>query len=76
MFVTRHQDLFAMIPVIQAGVLAVYGIIIGYLLTRKINADVELSVVDGYEYLSAGLSVGLACLASGFGMALYLKKLN
>jgi V-type H+-transporting ATPase proteolipid subunit len=57
-------------------VLAVYGIIIGYLLTRKINADGELSVVDGYKYLSAGLSVGLACLASGFGMALYLKKLN
>jgi V-type H+-transporting ATPase proteolipid subunit len=74
--VTRHQDLFAMIPVIQAGVLAVYGIIIGYLLTRKITADGKLSVVDGYKYLSVGLSVGLACLASGFGMALYLKKLN
>lgn len=66
----------AMIPVIQAGVLAVYGVIIGYLLTRTINADKELSLVDGYKFLSAGLSVGLACLASGSGMAMYLKKLN
>lgn len=76
MFAIRHQDKMAMIPVIQAGVLAVYGVIIGYLLTRKINADGEMSVVDGYKYLSAGLSVGLACLASGSGMALYLQKLN
>lgn len=66
----------AMIPVVQAGVLAVYGVIIGYLLTKKINADGELSVVDGYKYLSAGLSVGLACLASGCGMAMYVRKLN
>jgi len=76
MFAMRHQDRMAMIPVIQAGVLAVYGVIIGYLLTKKINADAVMSVADGYKYLSAGLSVGLACLASGMGMALYLTKLN
>ncbi|KAL7510329.1 hypothetical protein ACHAXN_007289 [Cyclotella atomus] len=74
MFAIRHQDKMAMIPVIQAGVLAVYGVIIGYLLTRKIND--ELTIVDGYKYLSAGLSVGLACLTSGCGMAMYVKKLN
>jgi V-type H+-transporting ATPase proteolipid subunit len=76
MFAIRHQDLFAMVPVVQAGVLAVYGIIIGYLLTKKINADDEMTIADGYKFLCAGLSVGLACLASGMGMTLYLKKLN
>ena len=76
MFAIRHQDKMAMIPVIQAGVLAVYGVIIGYLLSKKMNAEGELSVADGYRYLSAGLSVGLACLASGMGMASYLMKMN
>ena len=66
----------AMIPVIQAGVLAVYGVIIGYLISKKMNAEGELSVGDGYRYLSAGLSVGLSCFASGMGMASYLMKMN
>ena len=66
----------AMIPVVQAGVLSVYGIIIGYMLSARVNADAEVTVVDGYKYLSAGLSVGLACLVSGCGMALYLKQIN
>jgi V-type H+-transporting ATPase proteolipid subunit len=65
-----------MIPVIQAGVLALYGVIIGYLLTRKINAKDEMAIADGYKFLSAGLSVGLACLVSGIAMGAYFKKLN
>lgn len=66
----------AMVPVVIAGVLALYGVIIWYLLTSKINSNDEISLVDGYKFLSAGLSVGLACLASGMGMGLYLRKLN
>ncbi|KAL3783591.1 hypothetical protein HJC23_002095 [Cyclotella cryptica] len=87
-YATTHASLFAarhpysmacnmaMVPVVIAGVLALYGVIIGYLLTSKINSNGEISLVDGYKFLSAGLSVGLACLASGMGMGLYLKKLN
>ena len=76
LFATRHQDKMAMVPVIQAGVLALYGIIISYKLTTKINAEADITLMEGYKYLSAGLCVGLSCLASGGGMALYLKKLN
>ena len=76
MFAIRHQDKMAMVPVVQAGVLAVYGVIISYLLTVKINSATVITLEDGYKYLSAGLSVGLACFTSGCGMALYLKKLN
>ncbi|KAL7481282.1 hypothetical protein ACHAW6_006962 [Cyclotella cf. meneghiniana] len=76
MFAIRHPDTMAMIPVVQAGVLAVYGVIIGYLLTRKINAKDDMALTDGYKCMCAGLSVGLACLASGAGMGMYLRKLN
>ena len=69
-----------MVPVVQAGVLAVYGIIIGYMLCRKLDYTDDkvysISTIDGYKYLSAGLSVGLSCLVSGIGMARYLMMLN
>eukprot|EP01083_Nonionella_stella_P066655 175714_1 len=76
-FATRHKDLMAMVPVVQAGVLAVYGVIIGYLISRKITAeDAIVTDMDGYKYLCAGLSVGLSCVASGYGMGNYLSQLN
>ncbi|KAL7553356.1 hypothetical protein ACHAWF_016634 [Thalassiosira exigua] len=75
-FAIRHKDLMAMVPVVQAGVLAVYGIIIGYKLSTKLSAEdgsaVVLEASDGYKNLCAGLSVGLSCLVSGYGMGKYL----
>lgn len=76
MFAIRHPTTMAMIPVIEAGLLALYGFIIGYLLTRKINAKDDMALADGYKCMCAGLSLGLACLASGVGMGMNLKKLN
>ena len=74
-FAIRHKDSMVMVPVIQAGVLAVYGIIIGYKVSTTLTVEnVSMSDVDGYKNLCAGLSVGLSCLASGFGMGLYLLK--
>lgn len=75
-FAIRHHDLFAMVPVVQAGVLAVYGIIIAYKLSTKLTGEDPISDVDGYKFLSAGLCVGLSCLVSGFGMGSYLSQLN
>ena len=65
---------------LSRGVLAVYGIIIGYMLGRKLDYTDDkvysISQIDGYKYLCAGLSVGLACLVSGYGMGNYLSQLN
>ena len=66
----------AMVPVIQAGVLAVYGIIISYLLQKKLDASQEPSLDEGYKYLCAGLAVGVSCFTSGYGMGKFLKQLN
>ena len=46
------------------------------LTTFALACTTIITLEDGYKYLSAGLSVGLACFTSGCGMALYLKKLN
>lgn len=69
-------DVKGFVPIVQAGVLAVYGIIIGVMLSHKMVAEPTLTVVQGYRYLSAGLSVGCACLASGCGMASFIRQCN
>jgi V-type H+-transporting ATPase proteolipid subunit len=62
-------------PIIISGVLAIYGIIISVILSAKFNNDeTGLTETDGYRYFAAGLSVGLACLASGLGMGKFLEK--
>ena len=51
----------------------------GYLIQSKlpnVNDDTIISSAEGYKLFSAGLSVGLACLASGYGMGSFLSKLN
>ncbi|CAB9516705.1 16 kDa proteolipid subunit 2 [Seminavis robusta] len=81
---TSHAGIFALrgnswmnfVPVVQAGVLSVYGIIIGCLLCFKLDSGKELSQVEGYRNLSAGLAVGLACWASGYGMMSFLQQIN
>jgi V-type H+-transporting ATPase proteolipid subunit len=63
-------------PIVIAGVLAIYGIIVSVLLVGKLQQDGEMSAVDGYRNFSAGLAAGLACCASGWGLAHFLKQCN
>lgn len=56
----------ALIPVIMAGILGVYGIIVAVLLNSKCK-DLN-SEKQGYQYLSAGLCCGLSALASGLAI--------
>lgn len=60
------------IPIIIAGVLAIYGTIVAVLLCGKLTNYI-LSEVDGFKNLSAGLSVGSACLASGWGIGTFIQ---
>jgi V-type H+-transporting ATPase proteolipid subunit len=79
-FALRHptnHSVMTMSPVIISGVLAVYGVIVGTLLALKLSsASPVITTVEGYKNLCAGLSVGLACLASGVGMGNYYKMVN
>ena len=69
------SGIFSFVPIIISGVLAIYGIIISVLLSGQLHkADVSISEAEGYRYLCSGLSVGLACAASGFGMSKFIKE--
>ena len=66
------------IPVVMAGVLGIYGLIVAIIIVGKLGGTGEqvLSEVDGYRHLTAGLANGLACWASGWGMAKFVAMLN
>ena len=55
----------ALIPVIMAGILGIYGLITAILMgTKAGNADAQL----GYKQFAAGLCCGLSSLGSGFAI--------
>ncbi len=73
-YAVRGKDYKAFFPIIISGVLAIYGIIVAVLLVGKLKG--EVTQAEGYRYLSAGLSVGLACSASGMGLASFMRQIN
>lgn len=69
-YAMRSTGVLSFVPIVISGVLAIYGIIVAVLLSGKMGGGES---ADGYRNFSAGLSVGLACLASGLGMAGFLE---
>lgn len=67
------QGLTSHIPVIIAGVLGIYGLIIATILAQKLQKE-DLEAVDGYKNLASGLAVGLTCYASGMGLTGFLEE--
>ena len=63
--IDSNKILKAIIPVVMAGILGIYGIIVAVLMQGKC-ATAEGGV--GYKYLSAGLCCGLSSLAAGLAI--------
>merc|ERR1719408_449826 len=60
------------IPVIMAGVLGIYGLIVAVILqgsiTQPASGETKFSSFSGYAYLSAGLCCGISGLAAGMAI--------
>ena len=56
-----------MIPIIMAGILGIYGLIIAILLASPAS-EPNLSSGKGFKYFSAGICCGLSALASGLAI--------
>ena len=57
----------ALIPIIMAGILGIYGIIVAVLLNGGMSAG-EVDGKKGYKFLGAGLCCGLSSLAAGLAI--------
>ena len=73
MAVTRpHLAFKSLVPIIMAGILSIYGLIIAVLLTQK----VKLSVYQGtgsftaWKQFFAGITCGGSCVSSGYAIGL------
>lgn len=60
----------SLIPVIMAGILGIYGIIVAVILSGTIGnkGPADFNGKDGYKLLGAGLCCGLCALASGLSI--------
>ncbi|BAM42210.1 vacuolar H+-ATPase subunit [Theileria orientalis] len=60
----------SIVPVIMAGVLGIYGLIISIVITTNYGKPGEYSHFSGYSHLAAGLVVGLCSLAAGLAIGI------
>ena len=57
----------SVIPVIMAGILGIYGLIVAVILNQKIN---NYSYKKGYSHLASGLCCGLSSLGAGIAIGI------
>lgn len=58
----------SIIPVVMAGIIAIYGLVVAAVISNNIKAPPEYKLYQGFLHLGAGLSVGLSGLAAGFAI--------
>merc|ERR1712183_575826 len=58
----------SVVPVVMAGIIAIYGVVIAVLISQGIEQGMTL--YTAFLHLGAGLSVGLSGLAAGFAIGI------
>merc|ERR1719400_2980321 len=59
-----------MIPVIMAGVLGIYGLIIAVIIKQNIGSGENYNMFKGCAHLASGLSCGLSSLGAGMAIGI------
>ena len=71
MSVTRPQLVYkALIPVVMAGILGIYGLIISVIMIGKVKNDGTFGDFQGFKMAAGGLCCGMAALAAGYAIGL------
>ncbi|XP_030748854.1 V-type proton ATPase 16 kDa proteolipid subunit [Sitophilus oryzae] len=58
------------IPVVMAGIIAIYGLVISVLIVSSISTAPTYTLYKGFLHLGAGLAVGFSGLAAGFAIGI------
>jgi len=70
MAVLKPELIFkAIVPIIMAGILGIYGLIVAVILNGKIK-DTDYNAFKGYKHLASGLCCGLSSLAAGLAIGI------
>ena len=69
MSVTRPNLVYkSLIPVVMAGILGIYGLIVSVILIGKVKFSNTFGAYQGFKIMASGLCCGLSSLASGFAI--------
>ena len=69
MGVTRPKLIFkSIIPIIMAGILGIYGLIVAVILSGNIAASSSYGAYNGFMHMASGLCCGLSSLAAGYAI--------
>jgi len=69
MAVTRPDLAFkSLVPVIMAGILSIYGLIISIVLATAVTSDENMNAFTGFKQMGAGLVCGISCIAAGYAI--------
>ena len=60
----------AIIPVIMAGILGIYGLIVAVILVQKVDAGGSYNYKDGFTHLASGLCCGISSWAAGIAIGI------
>ncbi|KAJ9464779.1 V-type proton ATPase 16 kDa proteolipid subunit [Diplonema papillatum] len=67
--VAKNRATRGMVPVIMAGILCIYGLIIAVIISNNVKlTDRTYTLGKGFLHLGAGLAGGFASLAAGFAI--------
>ena len=60
----------AIIPVIMAGILGIYGLIVSVILLQKVNGVKGYNYQTGFSHLASGLCCGISSWAAGIAIGI------
>ena len=60
----------AIIPVIMAGILGIYGLIVSVILLQRVNDHKNYSYMKGFSHLASGLCCGISSWAAGIAIGI------
>ena len=60
----------AIIPVIMAGILGIYGLIVSVILLQKVNGQTGYDYQAGFSHLASGLCCGISSWAAGIAIGI------
>ncbi|CAJ0960522.1 unnamed protein product, partial [Mesorhabditis belari] len=70
MAVTRPELIMkSIIPVIMAGIIAIYGLVVAMVIKGKIGGE-NYTLYAGFSHMAAGLTCGLCGLGAGFAIGI------